>query len=136
MSLSTLLKNADSTHLDREEARGKEERGKILDLELWTPSLWSSVLQWISDAWLSYVKDESLLSVLVGYETRMKSTTQFPCNLRYSLEFTFFMYCCIFDLFNVWKLSVVQLTIKLLLVSDKTCSKFFSWWLLHFYVKW
>lgn len=136
MSLSTLLKNADSTHLDREEARGKEERGKILDLELWTPSLWSSVLQWISDAWLSYVKDESLLSVLVGYETRMKSTTQFPCNLRYSLEFTFFMYCCIFDLFNVWKLSVVQLTIKLLLVSDKTRSKFFSWWLLHFYVKW
>lgn len=136
MSLSTLLKNADSTHLDREEARGKEERGKILDLELWTPSLRSSVLQWISDAWLSYVKDESLLSVLVGYETRMKSTTQFPCNLRYSLEFTFFMYCCIFDLFNVWKLSVVQLTIKLLLVSDKTRSKFFSWWLLHFYVKW
>lgn len=136
MSLSTLLKNADSTHLDREEACGKEERGKSLDLELWSPSLWSSVLQWISDAWLSYVKDESLLSVLVGYETRMKSTTQFPCNLRYSLEFTFFMYCCIFDLFNVWKLNVVQLTIKLLLVSDKTCSKFFSWWLLHFYVKW
>lgn len=136
MSLSTLLKNADSTHLDREEARGKEERGKILDLELWTPSLRSSVLQWISDAWLSYVKDESLLSVLVGYETRMKSTTQFPCNLRYSLEFTFFMYCCIFDLFNVWKLSVVQLMIKLLLVSDMNSFKILFLMIIAFYVKW